>query len=84
MTTKELERARDETADGIAGCLFRLGAAAGFLTLTQRMTIAEMARDLADRLDKGRQINQPHAKVRGRLVPTNCRDGQGRRLYRVE
>jgi hypothetical protein len=83
MSQTELERARDETAEGIIGCVFRLSAAAEYLTLTQRMLIAEEMRNTADKLDRGRQLNQPHAKVRGRLVPTNHRDSQGRRLFRV-
>lgn len=84
MTTTELNAARAETADEIGACLQRLGRAADFLTLAQRLLLAELARDVADRFDRGKQVFQPHTKTRGRLIATNCRDAQGRRLFRVE
>jgi hypothetical protein len=82
-TTTELDHAREETAAGIASCLRRLGAASRFLSLGQRLQLAEVARDLADELDNGRQVYQPHAKMRGRLIRTRFRDASGAPLYRI-
>jgi hypothetical protein len=77
----DIEQGRQEIVIGIADCLRRLGASSRFLTLEQRLGLAEMCRDLADELDRGR-IYRPRERVVRRLVRTNKREN-GRPLYRI-
>ena len=60
----ELDAARSETVSDIAGCLCRLSRANTFLTLAQRVALADIARDLADAFDEGRTLT-PERGCRG-------------------
>jgi hypothetical protein len=48
-----LEEQRHQIFDGIARVLVRLGRSRDFLTRPQAMALAELARDVADELDRG-------------------------------
>ena len=45
MSDLDLDAARSETVNEIAGCLYRLSRANHRLTLAQRVALAEIARD---------------------------------------
>lgn len=79
----ELDAARSETTADIAGCLHRLSRASKFLTLAQRVALAEIARDLGDALDEGRSLS-PRDKTTPRLrfIRTDYVDEKGRPLFR--
>jgi hypothetical protein len=83
MSELDLDAARNETVNEISGCLHRLSRANKFLTLAQRVALAEIARDLADALDEGRALS-PRDKTmpRRRFIKTDQVDTNGRPLFR--
>ena len=84
MSETELDAARNETVNGISGCLYRLSRVNKLLTLPQRVALAEIARDLADAFDEGRTLSpQEEGKIpRRRFVKTDHIDENGRPLFR--
>jgi hypothetical protein len=82
MTESEIEAARNETAEGISGCLRRLSTASKLLTLQQRMLLAEGARDLADSFDRGLVLSPGDNPRRRRFVKTEHVDENGAPLFR--
>jgi hypothetical protein len=82
MSETDLDAARSETVADIAGCLYRLSRANKFLTLAQRVALAEIARDLGDALDEGRTLMPRDKTPKLRLIKTDYVDANGRPLFR--
>lgn len=59
----ELDAARSESVADIAGCLVRLSGASKFLSLPQRVSLADIARDLADAFDEGKVLSPGDASA---------------------
>jgi len=78
----DLEAARHETFEQIAGCLRRLSKASKLLERTHRMALAELCRDVADAFDEGRVLSPTDKPKRRRFVATSLVGGDGRPLYR--
>ena len=78
----ELDAARSETVSDIAGCLCRLSRANTFLTLAQRVALADIARDLADAFDEGRTLTPGERMPRRHFIKTDHVDKDGRPLFR--
>jgi hypothetical protein len=82
MNELDLDAARSETTADIAGCLHRLSRASKFLTLAQRVALAEIARDLGDALDEGRSLSPRDKTPRQRFIKSEHVDEKGRPLFR--
>ena len=82
MSETELDAARSETVADIGACLCRLSRANKFLTLPQRVALAELARDLADAFDEGRTLSPREKTPRRRFIKTDHVDKDGRPLFR--
>jgi hypothetical protein len=82
MNELDLDAAPSETTADIAGCLHRLSRASKFLTLPQRVALAEIARDLGDALDEGRSLYPRDKTQRLRFIKTDHVDEKNRPLFR--
>lgn len=86
MTDVEAQRA--EIVGSMTTVLGRLALSRDWITVEQRFEVAEMLRDVADHLDRGR-VYRPHPAqplqswLRRHLVPADKRDRDGRRLFKI-
>ena len=78
----ELDAARTKSVADIAGCLVRLSGASKFLSLPQRVSLADIARDLADAFDEGKVLSPGDAPRLRHFFRTQHIDECGRQLYR--
>jgi hypothetical protein len=79
----EISTAAVRLAVGIASSLRRLACSHHFLNYAQRLEIAEIARDLADRLDAGEGDRLQHGLQRRRMALITANGPFGRPLFKL-
>jgi hypothetical protein len=82
MSGLDIETARNETVNEIAGCLYRLSRANKLLTLAQRVALADIARDLADSFDEGKVLMPSEKSRRRHFIRTDHVDKDGNPPFR--
>jgi hypothetical protein len=82
MSDLDLDAARGETVNEIAGCLYRLSRANHLLTLAQRVDLAEIARDLADAFDEGKVLKPSETAPKRHFIRTEHVDKDSSPLFR--